>query len=559
MASSARTAKVTLSYPLYAVDFDPDDDRRLIVGGGGGEGRSGVGNKITVLGFDADNRLSPLGEIELSRDEDSVTSLAYLRRTDPSSGVVLAGINSSSAAQEAGQNEHLRAFMIEYGSEAGSPDEEPDSAPNGEREAATEAHIESYSRRSLFQPGKETYQRVLRLSPTTGNSAASRVAAVATGLAREGEIVVLLASSGTTVDPILGRIALGKDREAADVDITSSSSSSGEYEIAFCTDDEVLICRVHAEEVPEKPVLLETRAIYNAANLGDPSIKSRPKFRALRFLSPGLLLVLLNLPARSGAELLVVRYGDSGPGEIKLRRRLHRTMKAAVGFEVSSFAVHGGQNDCFAVAVAGQDTSIEVLTLDHAGKYYRSGFLHHVTFRDVHPFQMTKITLAKVPPPTQKGVPWVLRLASVSMGKTVVVHSLPLAAVTTPSGTRCYGLRRKGQRAGWIVPFLTVLLAVALGLALRSNLSSTMVGHPRPITNVQSSVPVSSAPQSRPQQSETPKGVRQMIQEARGAAGSAAKPLVIKEHLGQVEADFDDDVETAAQTGAGVGRTTPLG
>lgn len=46
MASSARTAKVTLSYPLYAVDFDPDDDRRLIVGGGGGEGRSGVGNKI---------------------------------------------------------------------------------------------------------------------------------------------------------------------------------------------------------------------------------------------------------------------------------------------------------------------------------------------------------------------------------------------------------------------------------------------------------------------------------------------------------------------------------
>jgi hypothetical protein len=36
-----------LSYPLYAVDFDPQDANRLIVGGGGGGGvRSGVGNKI---------------------------------------------------------------------------------------------------------------------------------------------------------------------------------------------------------------------------------------------------------------------------------------------------------------------------------------------------------------------------------------------------------------------------------------------------------------------------------------------------------------------------------
>lgn len=40
------SAKVTLSYPLYACDFDPHDANRLVVGGGGGAGRSGVGNKI---------------------------------------------------------------------------------------------------------------------------------------------------------------------------------------------------------------------------------------------------------------------------------------------------------------------------------------------------------------------------------------------------------------------------------------------------------------------------------------------------------------------------------
>lgn len=39
-------AKITLTYPLYAADFDPQNSDFLLVGGGGGEGRSGVGNKI---------------------------------------------------------------------------------------------------------------------------------------------------------------------------------------------------------------------------------------------------------------------------------------------------------------------------------------------------------------------------------------------------------------------------------------------------------------------------------------------------------------------------------
>lgn len=49
MAPAPVSAKITLSYPLYAVDFDPRDPERLVVGGGGGAGRSGVGNKIVSL------------------------------------------------------------------------------------------------------------------------------------------------------------------------------------------------------------------------------------------------------------------------------------------------------------------------------------------------------------------------------------------------------------------------------------------------------------------------------------------------------------------------------
>ena len=46
MAPVIPSSKITLSYPLYGADFDPEDDRFLLVGGGGGEGRTGVGNKI---------------------------------------------------------------------------------------------------------------------------------------------------------------------------------------------------------------------------------------------------------------------------------------------------------------------------------------------------------------------------------------------------------------------------------------------------------------------------------------------------------------------------------
>lgn len=39
-------ANAAVDYPLFAVDFDPEDATRIMVGGGGGPGRSGVANKI---------------------------------------------------------------------------------------------------------------------------------------------------------------------------------------------------------------------------------------------------------------------------------------------------------------------------------------------------------------------------------------------------------------------------------------------------------------------------------------------------------------------------------
>lgn len=49
MSPPAASAKITLTYPIYAADFDPQNSGFLLVGGGGGEGRSGISNKIVRI------------------------------------------------------------------------------------------------------------------------------------------------------------------------------------------------------------------------------------------------------------------------------------------------------------------------------------------------------------------------------------------------------------------------------------------------------------------------------------------------------------------------------
>lgn len=46
MANPFPKASAKLDYPIYRIDFDPQDATRLVVGGGGGVSNSGVGNKI---------------------------------------------------------------------------------------------------------------------------------------------------------------------------------------------------------------------------------------------------------------------------------------------------------------------------------------------------------------------------------------------------------------------------------------------------------------------------------------------------------------------------------
>ncbi|KAI7122425.1 hypothetical protein KC316_g18136, partial [Hortaea werneckii] len=190
--SNVSFAKTSLPYPIFSADWDPYNRGYLVVGGGGGESKTGVPNQITVL--DTSNRatITTAAEIQLSRDEDSVQSLGNLATKDGL--ITFAGINSSQAQQNAGVNEHLRSFDVKYPPRKKQKTERADDNEQGE--------ILLIGQRSLFKPSsatkKETYQRLLRLSPAKKrDSGSKRLGAVATGMAEENEVIVFNATNAT--------------------------------------------------------------------------------------------------------------------------------------------------------------------------------------------------------------------------------------------------------------------------------------------------------------------------------------------------------------------------
>ncbi|CAF9929832.1 MAG: hypothetical protein ALECFALPRED_004460 [Alectoria fallacina] len=432
-------AKITLTYPLYAADFDPQNSDFLLVGGGGGEGRSGVGNKITLLNTSKKTELSEIVDIDLSRDEDSVTSLAYAQSTEQWA-TAFAGINSSTAEQQKGNNEHLRSFLLEYPSKRKADGDGEDS----KKEKATEyrGETKALGKASLFTPSaaktKETFQRVLRLSKKK-KSNGPRLGAVATGLAPAGEIVFFAAdTSRPGLNDIRGRIKLEEKQEAADVDIIGLEGDDGQQEgkfrVAYCTDYEVYVTDVDYSNKDNGT----QQSIQNIHGTPHPdafaSNKARPKFRCLRFLTPTLLLLLQNKVNGKGAELLLLETS----GGITLRKSLQKKIKSATAMSVALLPTASySQIDQHAIAVAGADTSITILTVDRftSSPYGKVKFRPHSFLPSVHPTSITSLAFSTFNRP---GTPWniappqYLKLASTSIANTCVVHKLPLTPHQSP-------------------------------------------------------------------------------------------------------------------------------
>lgn len=375
-------------------------------------------------------------DIELSRDEDSVTSLAYAQSTE-SWATALAGINSSTAEQNRGKNEHLRSFLLEY-----PPRREKDVA---ETNAAHESQLESrpgtqaLGKVSFFTPStatrKETFQRILRLSKKRSDNG-PRVGVVATGLAPTGEIVVFAADkSRASLDDVRGRITLGDKAEAADVDLiclegSEEKKTEGDFRMAYCTDYEVWVAEINYNY--NRKAELDTQSIFKAdVSAGRASFK----FRCIRFLTPTLLLVLQNFQGGKGSELLVLETS----GTVTLRKRLHKKIKSATALSVSAlpYMSNGVKTVEHTIAIAGADTSITILTLDHAleAPYGTLKFRTHLLEKNVHPTSITSLTFSTHIPPTTIWTttpPQYLKLASTSIANTCVVYTFPLTPYPPP-------------------------------------------------------------------------------------------------------------------------------
>jgi prolactin regulatory element-binding protein len=437
MAPEISFAKTTLSYPIVAASFDPYRGY-LVVGGGGGAGRSGVGNKLTLLDVSSRAEISPEAEIELSRDEDAVTCVGALASKD--NLIAYAGINSSDDAREANKNEHFRSFIIDY-PKKGSSDK--DKGPQGKIAQGGKSRLFTPPTKS---PGKkDAYQRILRLSrPKQAATGGRRIGAIASSLAGdENEVVVFNATVALPqASDVIQRITPHNGVEANDIDIIETDS--GEFLVAYCTDQEVYLSEIQYDFTKRKQrqAPKDPKIIYRVPAPDVFESPARLKLRSVRFLSPTHLLLLANLPNKSGVELQVLRlYSRHSIGTISSRKRLPGHVKAAVDLDVCDLNADDSGARQVAIAVAGADVSISVYTIEYHGSSrdcFGSLKLYHV-LREVHPFGITKVVFQpfqspwtavkpkkggkKPKPPGQQ----FLKIASTSFGNTVVVDSFPLA------------------------------------------------------------------------------------------------------------------------------------
>ncbi|KAI2876353.1 hypothetical protein CBS11852_10433 [Aspergillus niger] len=474
MSPSIPSAKLTLSCPLFAADFDPRHHGLLLVGGGGGEGRSGVGNKIALLNTSKRSEISEVVDINLSRDEDSVTSLAAVQADDEAI-VALAGINSSVAEQKRGNNQHLRSFRIDHPTR-----KEKDNNKENEKKTTNNGQTTALSRTSLFRTVKasassaaspDTYQRTLRLSPWQSDSTSPRVAAIATGLAPAGEIVFFSATPTPSPSDVIGRIRLNSDEEAEDVDLVPLPDNKGQFRVAYTNGIDICICTISADT--RSNASPDIQCVYTTPIPDKGSPRMRPKFRALRFLSSTSLLLLQNAPDRKGCELVLLDLRPAiitsaiataptkeattkgAKASILRRKKLRKTIKIGLGLDTCLLSPDPTTNQQQAViAISGSDQSIELLTLEFNPSTNRyNSFQSYTSLRDVHPFAMTKLCFSRFQSPSlpvsPETPPQYIKLASVSMGNTVVVHTLPLSPCPPTSRSPRYVLSMPGDSEIW--------------------------------------------------------------------------------------------------------------
>lgn len=362
-------------------------------------------------------------ELDLSKSEDNVASLAVGGQRKGQATLVYAGVNSSPSDVEKGKNLHFRSFGIEQASKGKGK------GKAAQANAATK--ITEILKSTLFTGTEaDLYQRVLRLSRPYPKL--PQLGAIATGLAKKSELVLFdITSPGQTKL----RAALPSNKEIEDVDFIQTGDS--EYLVAYCDEFDVYIKRISSKN-SEEP-----ECVYITPSSRDTRKPTVPKFRALRWLSKEYLLMLTNIHSNGGAVLQILRVPPNGKGQCQIAQshRLHSNISKASGLAVSNLTPPISPSapqdySQFVIAVVGQDISISLFKLDlqvEGGVFTISKIKPFRTLKSVHPFPITNIAFSTFTPPahpiTASTPPQYLKLATVSVGNTAIVHTLPLFPV----------------------------------------------------------------------------------------------------------------------------------
>lgn len=435
-----------------------------------------------------DPTLTPVSELELSKNEDSVTSLAAGPRRGRTT-LLYAGVNSDPDLLKKGRNEHFRVLGID------GPATSLTKA--GAAAVSASSKVSELVRAQFFQaadPDVDAYQRLVRLSAPFSDGQGStlpQLGACATGLAKSSQIVLFdvttalpaatapsakSTAAATVLPKVRGRLELSKD--PADLDVIQTGPE--QYQVAYCTDHELFLFNVtgaaavsggkHRSSsgsggatggsvVAAVPAEVATAAFAAASE--EPYLAyeitpdeatgrmTRPTFRSIRYVTPRFILAVCNLPGRSGAFLLGLRLpnvtsavdGSGDQARITIQLSLPKSVTQATGLAVRNLtppAAPGtrqlsGTQFVVAVAGGGTDNSLYLYTLEYKNDGGRNEMLANLypfrTLKDVHELPMTSIALSHFYAPASASASAAIqyiRLASVSVKNTVVVHSIPL-------------------------------------------------------------------------------------------------------------------------------------
>lgn len=437
----------------------------------------------TLLDTSDATQLTVVTELELSPNEDNVMSLVVVgpqkdrvddkekekdkhehehehAQTQPST-TVLAGVNSSPRDINKGLNQHLRALTI---SQPGK------SAKTGGVE------ISEVARDALFvHRDKDTYQRILRLSPPhEGLTSSPRLGAAATGLSKHPQIALFDVPS-TNSPRWKPRGRLDPRMEAMDLDVIQTGPDT--YQLAYCDDHEVYTVEVSKAEVSEP------RCVYTIEPDAGEDVKA--SFKSLRYLTAGFLVTVVNNPQSRGVAVHGLRLpkNEHENARLAIRAKLPSSVSKATSLAVRNLSPVASPSDKqgeaqFVIAVAGNDSSISLYTLEHKSAFdseILSDLAPFQVLKSVHPSSITNLAISTFAPPkgsTKSSSELCVKLASVSVGCSTVVHSIPIKQHADKSASSTgklpkplryvVALKSRGESPATVITLTSLVLLILL-------------------------------------------------------------------------------------------------